>query len=44
LIGLLEMGSSKEVRKEISKYKNFDGCMEYVKLIIYPLLDGRFNE
>ena len=42
-VGLLSMSSSKEVRKEINKYKNFDGCMEYVKLIIYPMTDGQFG-
>jgi len=33
------MGSAKEARKEVSKFKNFDGCLEYVKLVVYPLLD-----
>jgi hypothetical protein len=33
------MGTAKEARKEVSKFKNFEGCMEYVKLVVYPLLD-----
>jgi len=39
LISLLGMGSSKEAKKEVSKFKNFDGCMEYVKTVVYSLLD-----
>jgi hypothetical protein len=29
----------KEAKKEVCKFKNFDKCMDYVKMVIYPLLE-----
>jgi hypothetical protein len=37
------MGSAKEARKEVCKLKNFDGCLDYVKTVVYPLLDKQNN-
>jgi hypothetical protein len=31
--------SQKEAKKEVSKYKNFDRCMDYVRNVIYPLIE-----
>jgi len=35
LLGL----SQKEAKREVSKYKNFDRCMDYVRNVIYPLIE-----
>lgn len=35
LLGL----SQKEAKKEVSKFKNFDRCMDYVRNVIYPLIE-----
>ena len=40
LISLLSMASSKEAKKELIKFKNFDGCLEYVRVVVYTLLDN----
>jgi hypothetical protein len=38
------MSTAKEARKEVSKFKNFEGCMKYVKLVVYPMLDKINNQ
>lgn len=38
------MGSAKEAKKEVCKFKNFDGCLDYVKTVVYPMLDRRASE
>ena len=35
LLGMFQ----KEAKKEVSKYKNFDRCMDYVRNVIYPLIE-----
>lgn len=28
----------KDARKEVNSFKDFDGCLEYVKNVVYPFL------
>ena len=37
IIPLLGM-NFKDARKEVNGYKDFDGCLEYVKNVVYPFL------
>ena len=37
IIPLLSM-NFKDARKEVNGYKDFDGCLEYVKNVVYPFL------
>ena len=38
IIKLLGM-SQREAKKEVVKFKNFDRCMDYVRNVVYPLID-----
>jgi len=31
--------SQREAKKEVVKFKNFDRCMDYVRNVVYPLID-----
>jgi hypothetical protein len=37
IIPLLSM-NFKDARKEVNSFKDFDGCLEYVKNVVYPFL------